>query len=69
MEYSTARNRMVETQLVSRGIKDPRVLEAMRTVPRHRFMEEAFISQAYNDHPLPREFWRSELAPATRRQS
>ena len=53
MEYSTARNRMVETQLVSRGIKDPRVLEAMRTVPRHRFTEEAFISQAYSDHPLP----------------
>jgi protein-L-isoaspartate(D-aspartate) O-methyltransferase len=53
MEYSTARNRMVETQLVSRGIKDPRVLEAMRAVPRHRFTEEAFTSQAYNDHPLP----------------
>jgi protein-L-isoaspartate(D-aspartate) O-methyltransferase len=44
---------MVETQLVSRGIKDPRVLAAMRTVPRHRFTEEAFVSQAYSDHPLP----------------
>ncbi len=53
MEFATARNRMVESQLVSRGIKDVRVLEAMRKVPRHRFVEEALISQAYNDHPLP----------------
>ena len=53
MEYATARNRMVENQLISRGIKDPRVLDAMRKVPRHRFVEEALVSQAYNDHPLP----------------
>jgi protein-L-isoaspartate(D-aspartate) O-methyltransferase len=53
MEYATARNRMVESQLISRGIKDPRVLDTMRKVPRHRFVEEALFSQAYNDHPLP----------------
>jgi protein-L-isoaspartate(D-aspartate) O-methyltransferase len=53
MEYATARNRMVESQLISRGIKDPRVLDTMRKVPRHRFVEEALYSQAYNDHPLP----------------
>ena len=53
MEFATARNRMVESQLVSRGIKDARVLETMRKVPRHRFVEEALVSQAYNDHPLP----------------
>lgn len=53
MEYTTARNRMVESQLISRGIKDARVLDAMRKVPRHRFVEEALVSQAYNDHPLP----------------
>jgi protein-L-isoaspartate(D-aspartate) O-methyltransferase len=53
MEYATARSRMVESQLISRGIKDPRVLDAMRKVPRHRFVEEALFSQAYNDHPLP----------------
>lgn len=53
MEYATARNRMVESQLVSRGIKDARVLNAMRKVPRHRFVQEALVSQAYNDHPLP----------------
>ena len=53
MEYATARNRMVESQLISRGIKDARVLDTMRKVPRHRFVEEALYSQAYNDHPLP----------------
>jgi protein-L-isoaspartate(D-aspartate) O-methyltransferase len=53
MEYATARNRMVENQLISRGIKDPRVLDALRKVPRHRFVEEALVGQAYNDHPLP----------------
>ena len=53
MEYATARNRMVESQLISRGIKDARVLDTMRKVPRHRFVEEALVSQAYNDHPLP----------------
>ena len=53
MEYATARNRMVESQLISRGIKDTRVLDTMRRVPRHRFVEEALFSQAYNDHPLP----------------
>ncbi len=53
MEFATARNRMVESQLISRGIKDPRVLDTMRKVPRHRFVEEALVSQAYNDHPLP----------------
>ena len=53
MEFATARNRMVESQLISRGIKDTRLLDAMRKIPRHRFVEEALISQAYNDHPLP----------------
>ena len=53
MEFATARNRMVESQLISRGIKDARVLDTMRKIPRHRFVEEALISQAYNDHPLP----------------
>ncbi len=53
MEFATARNRMVENQLVSRGIKDARVLDTMRKIPRHRFVEEALIGQVYNDHPLP----------------
>ena len=53
MEFATARKRMVENQLSSRGIKNPRVLDTMRKISRHRFVEEALISQAYNDHPLP----------------
>jgi len=44
---------MVEEQIVSRGIKDPRVIAAMKKVPRHLFVEEALQSQAYSDYPLP----------------
>jgi len=53
MNFQKARDRMVETQLVARGIQDPRVLEAMRKVPRHMFVDEALKDQAYNDHPIP----------------
>jgi protein-L-isoaspartate(D-aspartate) O-methyltransferase len=53
INFQKARDRMVETQLVSRGIEDPRVLEAMRKVQRHLFVDEALRDQAYSDHPLP----------------
>src|SRR4030042_436481 len=53
IDYDKARQRMVETQIIARGIKDPRVIEAMRKVPRHCFIEEALYSQAYSDYPLP----------------
>lgn len=43
---------MVEEQVISRGIKDPRVIAAMRKVPRHLFVEEALQNQAYSDRPL-----------------
>jgi protein-L-isoaspartate(D-aspartate) O-methyltransferase len=52
-KYAEARNRMVESQMITRGISDPRVLAAMRRVPRHRFIPESLWSQAYNDYPLP----------------
>ncbi|HDZ24058.1 MAG TPA: protein-L-isoaspartate(D-aspartate) O-methyltransferase [Desulfobacteraceae bacterium] len=52
-DFSLARERMVKTQLIPRGIKDPDVLEAMKSVPRHLFVEEALWGEAYNDHPLP----------------
>ncbi len=51
--FYLARNKMVDTQLIPRGINDPKVLEAMRKVPRHLFVDEALWSQAYGDHPLP----------------
>src|SRR5205814_10038447 len=47
------RERMVEEQLVARGVTEPRVLAAMRRVPRHLFVEEALRGRAYGDHPLP----------------
>lgn len=51
--YAAARDRMVRVQLEARGIRDPRVLAAMRKVPRHLFVEEALVGQAYGDYPLP----------------
>ncbi|WP_256461282.1 protein-L-isoaspartate(D-aspartate) O-methyltransferase [Desulforhabdus sp. TSK] len=53
VNFQKARDRMIELQLVSRGIRDPRVLEAMGKVPRHLFVDEALQDQAYNDYPLP----------------
>ncbi len=51
--FARARERMVEEQLARRGITDPRVLDAMRKVPRHLFVEEALRDRAYGDYPLP----------------
>jgi protein-L-isoaspartate(D-aspartate) O-methyltransferase len=53
IDFPKARSKMVEEQIILRGIKDPRVIAAMKKVPRHLFVEEALQSQAYNDHPLP----------------
>lgn len=52
-DYSIARRRMVEEQVVARGVSDQRVIEAMRRVPRHLFVPEALAAQAYSDFPLP----------------
>ncbi len=53
MNFEIARKRMVQTQLIARGVKDPRVIAAMLKVPRHIFVEEAMAAQAYSDSPLP----------------
>ncbi len=53
MDSISQREEMVHVQLAGRGIRDRRVLEAMRTVPRHEFVPEAFRQHAYDDHPLP----------------
>ena len=50
---AAARNRMVQRHLVERGIKNPRVLEAFRTVPRHRFLPPKTQRQAYDDESIP----------------
>jgi protein-L-isoaspartate(D-aspartate) O-methyltransferase len=44
---------MVETQIMARGVRDPRVLAAMREVPRHLFVDPSESGGAYEDHPLP----------------
>ena len=52
-EHEAARESMVTTQIERRGVRDPRVLEAMRTVPRHRFVDTQHERHAYDDRPLP----------------
>src|SRR5947207_12575100 len=51
--FDEDRERMVAAQLAARGIADGRVLEAMRRVPRHLFVDPTLRAQAYEDTPLP----------------
>ncbi len=53
VDLSEARERMVSEQLERRGIKDPRVLAAMRSVERDRFIPAEYAEHAYDDGPLP----------------
>ncbi len=53
LKYERKREEMVEKQIAARGITDPYVLGAMRKVPRHLFVSEALMDQAYGDFPLP----------------
>ncbi len=62
-EAAAARQVMVTRQIAARGIRDPRVLEAMRTVPRHRFVPESWAAEAYSDHPLPIGFSQTISQP------
>ena len=48
-----ARETMVREQIAARGIRDPRVIEALRQVPRHAFIPEPERSRAYDDGPVP----------------
>jgi len=52
-DYTAQRDRMVREQIAARGVTDERVLNAMRSVPRHEFISEKFRNEAYDDHPLP----------------
>ena len=51
--FTTVRERMVQEQLVRRGVSDPNVLKVMSEVPRHLFVDDAMQARAYGDHPLP----------------
>lgn len=53
MDYKTAREKMVLNQIINRGIKDPLVINSMKKVPRHLFVDEALRHRAYDDYPLP----------------
>ncbi|QEM67745.1 protein-L-isoaspartate(D-aspartate) O-methyltransferase [Geobacter sp. FeAm09] len=53
MNYDIARKRMVQDQIIARGVDDRRVIDAMLKIPRHIFVQEAFAAQAYSDTPLP----------------
>jgi len=52
-EYKAARNKLVRNDIAGRGISDPQVLAALRTVPRHCFVPEPILSSAYADTALP----------------
>jgi protein-L-isoaspartate(D-aspartate) O-methyltransferase len=52
-DFKTMREKMVETQIKARGVKDPRVLSSLLKVERHRFVPEECLSSAYSDQPLP----------------
>jgi protein-L-isoaspartate(D-aspartate) O-methyltransferase len=52
-EFLWAREKMVQEQIVARGVRDPRVVEALRKVPRHLFVDAGLVSRAYDDNALP----------------
>jgi protein-L-isoaspartate(D-aspartate) O-methyltransferase len=53
LNYEGARQKMLESQIRARDVRDPRVLQAIRKVPRHLFVEEALRDRAYFDKALP----------------
>ena len=54
---------MVQEQIMARGVTDPRVLHVMRTIPRHQFVLESDVEEAYEDHPLSIGFGQTISQP------
>ncbi len=52
-KFQMLREDMVETQIIARGISDRRVIDTLKKVPRHKFIDQEFIDSAYDDRPLP----------------
>ena len=52
-EFASLRERMVEEQIIARGVKDKKVIEVMKKVPRHLFVPEEYRQYSYEDEPLP----------------
>jgi protein-L-isoaspartate(D-aspartate) O-methyltransferase len=61
--FSAARARMVSETIAPRGVKDPRVLAAMRKVPRHEFLPDAVRPHAYDDAPVPIGYGQTASQP------
>ena len=53
MDFAKLREKMVEEQLIPRGISDPSVLKVIKKIERHAFVPKEYINSAYGDHPLP----------------
>jgi len=54
-DYAAEREAMIRRQIESRGINDPKIIEAFRSVPREEFLSKEYADLAYGDHPLPIE--------------
>lgn len=52
-DFKAMREKMVDTQIKARGVKDPRILSAMLKIERHHFVPEEYLNSAYSDQPLP----------------
>ncbi len=52
-DFDILRDEMVDRQLIPRGIKDERVIEAFRKIPRHKFVPQEYQKSSYGDFPLP----------------
>lgn len=63
MDLQARRHEMVEQQIRQRGVTDARVLNAMRAVPRDRFIPPSLMNQAYDDGPLPIGFGQTISQP------
>jgi len=61
--FFVLRQRMIEHDIRRRGVRNPRVLDAMATIPRERFVPPAVRASAYEDHPLPIDFGQTISQP------
>lgn len=52
-DFAARRERMVQSQILARGLRDPALLAAFRAVPREEFVDPRYAAEAYGDYPLP----------------
>jgi len=61
--FAEEREHLIQTGIIGFGIEDPAVIQAMRNTPRHAFVPEEYLAQAYNNHPLPIGFGQTISQP------